>query len=303
MQTVNQAEKKSSRRRGNSPGFWFFEILLRIFGLHGAYGFLYFVCLYYLIFDRQAVSSAMPYIFKRFPESGMLTRNFHTYRLFISQGRQLVDRLAAVVSKKQLFDIKLNGYDKLLALFQKSDRGVILLTSHFGNWQIALTSLNKLGKRVYLLMREEENPAVKNSLNVGNEKGDIRIISPERAFGGVIEIMNVLRKGHVVSIMGDRSYGAKAFRIDFLGEKALFPFSAFAIAAAAECPVVILLAAKDSAYGYSVDVTNILVPCCKSSRKRNEQLMPWVQEYANILEKYIQKYPYQCFLFHDIWKS
>jgi predicted LPLAT superfamily acyltransferase len=303
MQTVSQAEKKSSRRRGNSPGFWFFEIFIRIFGLHGAYGFLYFVCLYYLIFDRQAVSSAMPYISRRFPDSGLLTRNFHTYRLFISQGRQLVDRLAAVVSKKQLFDIKLKGYDELLALFQKSDHGVILLTSHFGNWQIALTSLNKLGKRVYLLMREEENPAVRNSLNVGNEKGDIRIISPERAFGGVIEIMNVLRRGHVVSIMGDRSYGAKAFKIDFLGEKALFPFSAFAIAAAAECPVVILLAAKDSAYGYSVDVTNILVPCCKSSRKRNEQLMPWVQEYANILEKFIQKYPYQCFLFHDIWKS
>ena len=303
MQTVNRADKTGSRKRGNSPGFWFFEIFLRIFGLRGTYGLLYFVCLYYLIFDRQAVSSAMSYIARRFPDSGMLARNFHTYRLFISQGRQLVDRLAAVVSKRQLFDIKLIGYDKLIALFQKSDHGIILLTSHFGDWQIALTSLNKLGKRVYLLMREEENPAVKNSLNVGNEKGDIRIISPEQTFGGVIEIMNVLRRGHIVSIMGDRSYGAKAFKIDFLGEKALFPFSTFAIAAAAECPVVILLAAKDSAYGYTVDVTNILVPCCKSSRKRNEQLIPWVQEYAHILEKFINKYPYQCFLFHDIWKG
>lgn len=303
MQTVSQNDKTVSRKRGNRPGFWFFEIILRIFGLRGAYGFLYFVCFYYLIFDRQAVSSALSYIDRRFPGSSLLTRNFHTYRLFISQGKQLVDRLAAVVSQKQTFDIKLEGYDKLMELFQKSDNGVILLTSHFGNWQIALTSLNKLGKRVYLLMREEENSAVKDSLNVGNEKGDIRIISPEQAFGGVIEIMNVLRKGHVVSIMGDRSYGAKAFKIDFLGEKALFPFSAFAIAAAAECPVVIMLAAKDSAYSYTVDVTNILVPCCKSCRKRNEQLIPWVQEYANILEKFIHKYPYQCFLFHDIWKS
>ncbi len=303
MQTDRPDDKTRPRKRGNRLGFWFFEMFIRISRLRGAYGFLYFVCLYYLIFDRHAVSSAISYIDKRFPDSGMLARNFHTYRLFVSQGKQLVDRLAAVVSKKQLFDIKLNGYDKLMALFQKSDKGVILLTSHFGNWQIALTSLNKLGKRVYLLMREEENQAVKDSLNIGNEKGDIRIISPEQAFGGVIEIMNVLKKGHIVSIMGDRSYGAKAFKIDFLGKKALFPFSAFAIAAAAECPVVILLASKDSAYSYSVDVTNILVPCCKSSRKRNEQLIPWVQEYANILEKYIQKYPYQCFLFHDIWES
>jgi predicted LPLAT superfamily acyltransferase len=303
MQAVIQADKNSPRKRGNRPGFWFFEIFFRIFGLRGAYGFLYFVCLYYLIFDRQAVSSAKPYIVKRFPGSGLLARNYHTYRLFISQGRQLVDRMAAIVSNDKLFEIKLNGYNELFDLFRKSDNGVILLTSHFGNWQIALTSLNKLGKRVYLLMREEENQAVKDSLNVGNEKGDIRIISPEQAFGGVIEIMNVLKNGHIVSIMGDRSYGAKAFKVDFLGEKASFPFSAFAIAAAAECPVVILLAAKDSAYGYTVDVTNILSPCCKNSRKRNEQLIPWVQEYANILEKFIDKYPYQCFLFHDIWKT
>lgn len=303
MQITSKADINSPRKRGNRPGFWFFEIFLRIFGLHGAYGFLYFVCFYYLVFDRAAVSSARPYITKRFPGSGVLARNYHTYRLFISQGRQLVDRLAAVVSKDGLFEIKISGYNELFDLFQKSENGVILLTSHFGNWQIALRSLNKLEKRVYLLMREEENTAVKDSLNVGNEKGDIRIISPEQAFGGVIEIMNVLRKGHIVSIMGDRSYGAKAFQVDFLGEKAFFPFSAFAIAAAAECPVVILLAAKDSSYGYTVDVTNILRPCCKNSRKRNEQLVPWVQEYAGILEKFIDKYPYQCFLFHDIWKT
>jgi predicted LPLAT superfamily acyltransferase len=303
MQTVSGGVKTVSRRRGNRAGFWFFEMFFRIFGLHGAYGFLYFVCLYYLIFDRQAVSSAMSYMDKRFPDSGVTAKKIHIYRLFISQGKQLVDRLAALVSKKELFEIKLDGYDKLMELFQKSGQGVILLTSHFGNWQIALTSLNKLGKRVYLLMREEENQAVKNSLNVGNEKGDIRIISPEQAFGGVIEIMNVLKKGHVVSMMGDRNYGAKALTIDFLGKKAYFPFSAFAIAAAAQCPVVILLAAKDSAYSYTVDVTNILVPSCKRCGKRNEQLIPWVQEYANILEKYIYKYPYQCFLFHDIWKS
>jgi predicted LPLAT superfamily acyltransferase len=303
MVTAGHSGNRVFKRRGNRAGFWFFEIFLRVFGLRGAYGFLYFVCLYYLVFDRQAVTSAVSYIDRRFPGSGMPTRYLHIYRLFISQGRQLVDRLAAVASKKQLFDIKINGYDELMELFEKSKRGIILLTSHFGNWQIALTSLNKLGKRVYLLMREEENPAVKDSLNVGNEKGDIRIISPEQAFGGVIEIMNVLKKGHIVSIMGDRNYGAKAFKIDFLGQKAYFPFSAFAIAAAAECPVVILIASKESAYSYTVDVTNILIPSCKKCGKRNEQLIPWVQEYANILEKYIYRYPYQCFLFHDIWKT
>jgi len=303
VRKTEKTDNKVSRKRGTRLGFRVFEFFFRTFGLHRTYGLLYFVCIYYLFFDWEAVSSAHAYIERRFPESRYFTRYLHIYRLFVSQGKQLIDRFAAVASKQDLFDIRLNGYDELMAVLRNSDKGAVLLTSHFGNWQIALTTLNKLDRRVYLLMRREDNPAVHDSLNVGREEGNIRIISPDQDFGGVIEMMNVLKMGNVVSIMGDRRYGSKASRIRFLGDYAYFPFSAFAIAAAAECPVVILLAAKVSDYEYTVDVSGIIYPLCRSGKKKNEQLAPWVQEYADILEKFTDKYPYQCFLFHDIWKD
>jgi len=298
-----KAENNVSKKRGTRLGFQIFDFFLRTFGLHRTYGLLYFVCIYYLLFDSEAVASAGAYIERRFPETSFFARYLHIYRLFISQGKQLVDRFAAVGSKQDLFDIRLKGYDELMALLRNSDKGAVLLTSHFGNWQIALTALNKLGKRVHLLMRREDNPAVHDSLNVGREEGNIRIISPDQEFGGVIEMMNVLKKGDAVSIMGDRRYGSKASKIRFLGDYACFPYSAFAIAAAAECPVVILLAAKVADYEYSVDVSGILHPRCKGGKNKNEQLAPWVQEYADILAGFTGRYPYQCFLFHDIWKD
>lgn len=303
MQKTEKAENRASRKRGTRLGFRIFEIFLRIFGLHRTYGLLYFVCFYYLFFDREATASAGAYVERRFPESSYFTRYLHIYRLFVSQGKQLVDRLATVVSKQDIFDLRLNGYDELLAVLRSSDKGAVLLTSHFGNWQIALKALNRLGRKVYLLMRREDNPAVHDSLNVGHEGGNIRIISPDQEFGGVIEIMKVLRMGSVVSIMGDRRYGSKASRIRFLGDYACFPFSAFAIAAAVECPVVILLAAKVSDYKYAVDVSGIIYPRYSNGKKKNEQLALWVQQYAEILEKFTDNYPYQFFLFHDIWKD
>lgn len=302
-QQKDDADKKTvSRKRGNMLGFWFFKMFIRVSGLYGAYGLLYFVSLHYLVFDKDAVSSARSYIEKRFPESGYFKKYFHIYKLFVSQGRQLIDRFSVVCSKKGAFDIRVNGYDGLANVLNNSDRGAILLTSHFGNWQIALTALNKLGKKVFLLMRKEDNEAVRDFLNVGYEEGDINIISPEQAFGGVIEIMNALGKGHIVSIMGDRRYGAKASKVKFLGDYAYFPFSAFAIAASAQCPIVLLLSAKVSAYEYVVDVTNILYPEC-SGRKKDIELIPWIQKYASILEDFVNMNPYQCFLFHDIWKD
>ena len=49
--------KPGREKRGNELGLWFFMVFLRLFGLRGAYGLLYIVCLYYVIFGRL---SALP---------------------------------------------------------------------------------------------------------------------------------------------------------------------------------------------------------------------------------------------------
>lgn len=302
MPPIELSDKIKTKSRGNKPGFLFFKILLRVSGLKGAYGFLYIVCLYYLFFDRSAVDAALSYINKRFPNAGFYKKYLHTYKLFISQGKQLIDRYA-LISGHEKFDFRLNGYDQLINLVSSSEKGFILLTSHVGNWQIALATLNKIGKTVYLLMRPEDNPAVKDSLHVGIEQGDIKIISPDQYLGGIIEIMNVLNKGHIVSIMGDRSYGVDTLDVLFMGVRAWFPYSAFAIAASAQCPIVALSAAKVDDRQYLVDFSTALFPVYKGKQKKKEQLQVWLQEFIELIEVFVNQYPYQCFLFYDVWNK
>ncbi|MBI5664933.1 MAG: lysophospholipid acyltransferase family protein [Nitrospirae bacterium] len=290
------------RKRGNKLGFWFFRTSLKWTGLSGAYGLLYFVCLYYLIFDRTAVSASMAYIQRRFRGINSFQKYHAVYQLFISQGKSLIDRYY-VVSGLGRFDIELRGYDRIKSLLSDSKKGLILLTAHVGNWQVTMTTLEKLGRTVYLLMSPEENAAVKDSLNIdsGNEK--VKIISPDNFLGGVIEIMKAIDEGSIVSIMGDRSYGHSASEAVLLGDRAYFPHSAFSIAASAQCPVVVLLSAKVSTKKYFVDVSHIMEPRFSSRAKKKEELEGFVQEYAGVLEDYSAEYPYQWFLFHDIWRK
>jgi len=302
MQPTEKPKRNKFKKRGNRLGFWFFMVFIRFFGLRGTYGLLYLICLYYVFCDRAAVSAAVSYIVRRFPGCGFFRKYLHVYRLFVSQGKQLIDRYAAVLGH-DVFDIQLNGYNEFLALVQDSRQGIILLTSHVGNWQVAMTALKKLGKTVYLVMNPEENPAVKKALSVGTEQGNVKIISPKQYLGGVVEIMNVLREGHIVSIMGDRRYGTQALEVSFLGDKAWFPYSAFTFALSAKCPVIILVATKVSAYQYLVDVSNILYPKYKGRQNRVKQLQPWVQKFVTVLEAFVSKHPYQCFLFHDVWQE
>ena len=68
-------------------------------------------------------------------------------------------------------------------------------------------------------------------------------------------------------------------------------------------PVVVLLSAKTSYKKYLVDVRNVLYPRYRGAVGKKEQLRAFVQEFAGILDSYTAQYPYQCFLFQDIWKS
>ncbi len=294
--------KIETKKRGNRLGFFCFEILLKLGGVKLAYALLYLVCLHYLIFDRKAVDGALSYLRRRFPASGFLKLRFAVYWLFISQGKQLIDR-AAIISGKNFFDIQLQGYEQLKPLIEDKNKGFLLLTSHTGNWQAALAVLKKMNRPVYLIMRPEDNQAVKKSLNIDAENSFIKIISPEGYLGGVVEAMQALKNGGIVSIMGDRKYGFEAAGISFLKDTAYFPIGPFSLAAGCNCPIVVLLSAKLGGNKYTVDLSHILYPRYNSAKDKRQQLKVFIQQYADILNDYVEKYPYQCFLFHNIWNS
>ncbi len=204
------------RRRGNRLGFWFFRSAVGVFGLRGAYGLLYFVGLYYLIFDRAAVQASLAYIRRRFPGHSKPRALFDVLLLFVNQGKSLIDRYYAASGQGDI-EVDIRGYEKVLALFAESRRGFILLTAHVGNWQVAMTSLRKFGKTVHLMMRREDNAAVKEALNIDSEAETVRILYTDEALGGIVEAMKAVDGGDVVSIMGDRTYHFSSRPAVFLG--------------------------------------------------------------------------------------
>lgn len=290
-------------KRGNRLGFWFFRTAARFSGLRGAYGLLYPVCLYYLLFDRAAVAGGMAYVRRRFPDAGGLRRLGSVYRLFIEQGKSLVDRFAMVSGARDLFAIDIEGYDAVKKALQKSGKGIILLTAHVGNWQVAMTALERFGRTVHLLMRPEDNAAVREALGIDQERGTVRILSSEGDLGGVLEAVKAVSSGDIVSIMGDRAYGYRTVTARLFGEPVRFPFGAFSIASAAGCPVVVLLSAKTAPRRYLVDVSQVIEPPAGAGRgAKLAALRECVEQFAGGLERYARRHPYQWFVFSDLWE-
>lgn len=290
-----------ARKRGNHAGILFFVVLTQIGGLSAAYAMLYFVCLYYFLADREAARTAKAYAKHMFPTATALRRRWLAYLLFVNQGRSLVDRNANLSGRFQFrfrFDRR-EEFERLVA----APRGLILLTSHVGNWQIAMSSLDKLDKPIHLLMRPEDNDAVRKAFQLDKMAGTIRIISIDEPFGGVVDVMNALRAGHVVSLMGDRPYDFDAVTVEFLGQPARFPYSAFKIAAMADVPVAVMFSAKTSRNGYVIEVPAVFHPKKGKTGSKQELWAPYVRQYAETLETFLRKYPLQFFAFQDLWTS
>ena len=224
------------------------------------------------------------------------------YRLFISQGKQLVDRYASV-SGNVTFDSNADVYDQVKQAVGEHKNGAILLTGHVGNWQASMALLEKLDIKLFIVMRPEDNPALVESLKVSKKVGMVSIISPEQDMGGAVEIVNALSQGGLVFMMGDRKYGFHSTEVDFMGSKAKFPQGPFRIAAAAGCPVVVWFSDKKTDKFYSVNVEGVLNPCYDKTRSKEQQIKGWVQKFASLLEAYSEKHPYQCYLFHDVWEN
>jgi predicted LPLAT superfamily acyltransferase len=294
-------QKKAERKRGNRLGFWFFRTAVRAFGLRAAYGLLYFVAFYYLAVDRAATEASLAYVSRRFPHHGRLRRLADVYLLFVSQGKSLIDRYYVLAGGRDI-EIDIAGLEGLRELL-KGNRGLILLTAHVGNWQVALTALRRLGKKVHLLMGREENEAVRESLSLDSEQDAIRILYTDDSIGGVIEAMKAIDRGDLISIMGDRAYEYSSLEANFLGGDVRFPYGAFTIAAAARCPVVVLLSAKTGTRRYVVDVSRVIAPPAGRREARQEQIHESLRQYAGILQDYAAEHPYQWFVFRDIWKS
>jgi predicted LPLAT superfamily acyltransferase len=293
----------TSRSIGSNFQHNTFYFLIRYGGRGASYALLNCVAVYYTLFRPAIRKKAGYYLARRFKTRNPLARLLHCYRIYVDLGKALIDRATIGIRGVKSIGIVSHDLDKLLALIREG-HGLILLTAHVGCWQIAMAQLHSLDTPVSLLLHREEGDVDLHYFEHNGVSVPFRIIDPLGYMGGVLEMMDVLRKGEVVSIMGDRVFGSdkNTVSVNFLGGKVRFPFSAFKLASATGAPIAVHLSCKSGpdSYKFMLEKT-IRVPA--DLGKKEEALRPYVAQFAEALESYTQRYPYQFFNFFNMWEN
>jgi len=301
--TDSQIKKSwSSRSIGNRFQHHFFYMMIRLGGRHLSYFIMYFVVAWYVLLVPSVKKKTDPYLKKRFTDCGKFMMVLHRYRMVAGLAKTLIDRAIVGILGTDHIQAEFINQDKIKEI-EGLDDGFILLMSHVGCWQVAMSALNLFEKPVNLLMQQNEQDIDKHYYEHSGNESPFHIINPEGFLGGAIEMLNVLKNREILCIMGDRVFGDTKTAVDtsFLGHTAEFPFSAFKIASLSQKPVLVLYSYKTGPTDYRIKIGNVIRVPVKIG-KAKEKFEPFVAEYIETLETFINDEPYQFYNFYDMWK-
>jgi Kdo2-lipid IVA lauroyltransferase/acyltransferase len=98
-----------------------------------------------------------------------------------------------------------------------SGRPVLIVTAHYGNWELASYWPGFLGVKGHIVVRPMENPYVERQIKKFRERSGATVLSKN---GDAGEMLSVLSKGGVVCTIGDQNAGPRGLFVDFFGRPA-----------------------------------------------------------------------------------
>jgi predicted LPLAT superfamily acyltransferase len=286
--------------RGNLLGYKIFVTLLRNFGLKPAYFLLRFVALYFFLFSPASFRNIYK-VYRHRLKFGFFKSILFVYRNYFIFGQVLLDKTATLAGFRSEFTFDFEG-ENYLREMAEGNTGCLLISAHLGNFEMAGHMLERLEARVNIIMLDAEYQRIKNYLSSITQKS-FHVIAIREDNAHVFEINKALENKEILCIHGDRFLeGSKTLKVEFLGEKAMFPTGPFYLAMKYGIPVSFVFAMKEgkSHYHFYATPPKHYIQHGNPAR-REEMLKTIIQDYIVQVEQKLRLYPGQWFNYYNFW--
>src|SRR5215470_7898544 len=172
--------------------------------------------------------------------------------------------------------------------------GLISLTAHVGNWELAGRLLaGRTARTTHVVVAPDEARDLERWVRRNGE--GVRFVSRSRPTVS-LELLAALRRGEVVGVQGDRALGTKGdVEVPFFGRPARFPLGPFLLSSGIGVPLLPAFCLMDAQYRYAV---KIFEPFTAARGEEEAAARTWVAA----LEAIVREHPTQWFNFFDIWE-
>lgn len=301
--TVSNAQW-DSRSVGKRWQFAFFAMLMRIGGRRLAYLCMYGVVAWYVLLRPFVRRRCRYYLNRRFPEvRNPLVRLWHDYRRIEALGESLIDRAAYGILGPEALQVDFPEGPRLRELVEEG-RGLIVLNSHVGCWQVAMSAFSYFRVPVSVVIHQRAADIDPRWFHGSGQAVPFSIIDPSQPMGGVLQMIEALKQNQVLGLMADRVFGddPNTLEATFLGEPVHFPVSPYRLASMQGTPIVVVFSHKVGFSSYRIDLARVIrVPV--DLGRSNAAYGPYLQQFADALEAFAHSHPWEFLNFHDMWQG
>ncbi len=287
------------KTRGGVLGYQIFVWTLKYPGLRFAYFLLSFVVVYFVATSGKAFMAIFNF-YHRVMHYNRLKAFLSIYRNYFMFGQILLDKVAMLAGFQQKFTFDFEGEEYL----RQMNDGGLLVSAHVGNWEIAGQLLNRLDKRINIILFDAEHQQIKGYLSEVMTNRNVNFIVIRDDFSHLLEIRQALANKEIVAMHGDRFIeGNKTIILDFMGQPAAFPIGPVNMAAKFRVPVSFVFAVKETSSHYHFYATRLHdIAYTANLKQREENYRGALEIYARKFEEILRKYPFQWFNYYDFWK-
>ncbi len=176
---------------------------------------------------------------------------------------------------------------------------VILITGHYGNWELVALSIAAAFGKMTIIGRSLDAPSMDAILRQNREQFDIELVDKQGAMRSMIQ---ALKADRMVGLLVDQNTAEnEGILIDFFGKPARHTPSAAILSRRFDALIIPVFISTEDHRHYEVTFYD---PIQTEKTDDNEKdILDSVQKQADITEKVIRKHPEAWFWLHQRWKN
>ncbi len=206
-----------------------------------------------------------------------LPRRFHVYRwkdyLGMTNGRYLVAALL-------------------------SGRPLLLVTGHFGNWEMGGYALGLFGFETFAIARTLDNPYLDQFLKRFRQRTGQTILAKHGDFD---KMDSLLRSDGIIATLGDQDAGQRGMYVPFFNRPASTHKAIALMSVRYDAPLVVLgIPHVAEPMRHQLIVQDVILP--EEYASQPDALSRMTRRFVTALETLAREYPEQYFWLHRRWK-